>query len=93
MLEIDLYFINFCQLLEEKIFILLCQIIKNEFNISLKTLINFKTNDFIFINTFCIIDAVKFLNITVICLSISVLITRYDSKSDSAVIYIIVLYF
>ena len=93
MLEIDLCSINFCQLLEEKSFILSCQIAKNEFDISLKTLADSETNDFIFINIFCVIDAAKFLNITVTCLSISALIMRYDSKSDSAVIYIIVLHF
>ena len=89
MLEIDLCSINFCQLLEEKSFILLCQIIKNEFDISLKTLADFEANSLIFINIFCIIDVIKFLNIT----STSVLITEYDDKLDSAVIHIIVLHF
>ena len=93
MLEINLCFINLHQLLEEKNFILSCQIIKNEFDISLKTLADFEANDFIFINIFCIIDAVKFFNITIICLSTSASITEYDDKSDSAVIHVIMLHF
>ena len=92
-LEINLCSIDLHQLLEEKSFILLCQIIKNEFDISLKAFTDSEANDFIFINTFCVIDVIKFLNITVICLSISVSVTRYDSKSDSAVTHIIVLHF
>ena len=93
MLEINLCFIDFCQLLKEKSFILSCQIIKNEFDISLKTLTDSEANDFIFINIFCIIDAVKFLNITVICLSTSVPVTEYDDKPDSAIIHVIMLHF
>ena len=93
MLEIDLCFINLHQLLEEKSFILSCQIAKNEFDISLKTLANSEINSFIFINIFCIIDVVKFLNITIIHLNIPAFIMRYDDKSDSAVTHIIVLHF
>ena len=93
MLEIDLYSINFHQLLEEKSFILSYQIIKNEFDISLKIFADFRTNNFIFINIFCVIDAVKFFNITVICLSIPVSVTEYDDKSNSAVTHTIVLHF
>ena len=92
-LEINLCSINFYQLLEEKSFILLCQIIKNEFDISLKAFADSKANSFIFINIFCIIDAVKFLNITVICLSIPASVMKYDSKSDLAVTHVIVLHF
>ena len=93
MLEINLCSINFCQLLEEKSFILSCQIIKNEFDISLKVLADSETNDFIFINIFCVIDVIKFLNITVTCLNISAFIMKYDDKSNSVVIYIIILHF
>ena len=83
----------FYQLLEEKIFILSCQIIKNEFDISLKILADFKANNLIFINIFCIINAIKFLNITVICLSTSASVMKYNDKSDSAIIHIIMLHF
>ena len=92
MFEIDLCLINFYQLLEEKSFILSYQIIKNEFDILLKILVNFEANDFIFINIFCIINVIKFLNI-IICLSISAFIMKYDDKSNLTIIHIIVLHF
>ena len=79
--------------MKEKSFILSYQIIKNEFDISLKILADFKANNLIFINIFCIINVIKFLNITVICLSTSASVMKYNDKSDSAVTHIIVLYF
>ena len=78
--------------MSEKFFIITCQIIKNEFDILIKALADFRANNLVFINIFCVIDAAKFLNITVICLPTSVSVTDYDEKSDIIITHAIMLH-
>jgi hypothetical protein len=61
-----------------------CIIIHNKYIVKLNVFTDFKTNDFVFINTFYIINIVKFLNIKAQRLSCLINVKGYDKKAESA---------
>src|SRR5438034_8903275 len=85
--KINLSIIDFSQLMSEKNFTISCQIAQNKYEIILKILADSEADDFVFINTFCTIEAVKFFNTTIIHLNTSCSVHEYDEKSDAAVIH------
>jgi hypothetical protein len=78
--------------MSERSFIILCQIVRNKYNIFLKALANSEANNLVFINISLIIDVAKFFNIIVVYLKISCSIKEYNNKFSTTIIYIIILY-
>jgi hypothetical protein len=63
--KVNFFNINLSQLINKLYLTVFYIIIYNKYIIKLNVLINFKTNGFVFINTFYIINIIKFLHIKV----------------------------
>jgi hypothetical protein len=61
----------------------------NKYTVKLNVFVNFKTNGFVFINTFYVINIVKFLNIKAQRLSCFINVKGYNRKARSAITYIL----
>jgi hypothetical protein len=61
----------------------------NKYTVKLNAFVNFKTNGFVFINTFYIINIAKFLNVKTQRLSCFINIKGYNKKAGSVITYIL----
>ena len=66
---------------------------RNRYRIKLYTLTNIKANGFVFINTTCVIDVAKFLNIKATRLKKPITVKGFNNKRGHTVSYIFTLYF
>ncbi len=80
---INLFEINLSQLMSNNHFIISCTLLKNEIDIIIKFLANFKANEFAFLNTSFVINLSKFLNIYIKKLLTSIQVKEYNEKSFS----------
>jgi hypothetical protein len=69
-----------------------CTIAHNRYAVKLNALANSKANGFGFINTFCVINIAKFLNVKAQRLSYLINVKGYNKKAGSAITYILRLY-
>jgi hypothetical protein len=61
----------------------------NKYIVKLNVLADFRANGFVFINTFCAINIVKFLNVKVQRLSRLINVKGYNRKAESVITYIL----
>jgi hypothetical protein len=64
----------------------------NKYTVKLNVFINSKANSFVFINTFYIINIIKFLNVKAQRLSCFINVKGYNKKAGSAITHILRLY-
>jgi hypothetical protein len=64
-------------------------IVYNKYTIKLNVFADFKANGFVFINTFCVINITKFLNIKAQRLSYPINVKGYNRKAGSAITHIL----
>jgi hypothetical protein len=69
-----------------------CTIAHNKYIVKLNTFTNSEANGFVFINTFCVINVAKFLNVKAQRLSCFINVKGYDKKAGSAITHILQLY-
>jgi hypothetical protein len=69
-----------------------CIIVYNKYIVKLNVFADFKTNSFVFINTFYIINIIKFLNVKAQRLSCLINVKGYNKKTGSAITHILQLY-
>jgi hypothetical protein len=66
-----------------------CTIAHNKYAVKLNALANSEANGFVFINTFCAINIVKFLNVKAQRLPRPINVKGYDGKAGSAITHIL----
>ena len=75
-----------------KYFTITCIILRNRYSILLSTLANTRVNRYLFINTYCTVDATNFINTQIIYLRQLLPIRGFNRQPRLLVTYIIILY-
>jgi hypothetical protein len=81
--------LNLSQLVNKPYLTVSYIITHNKYTVKLNTLTDFKTNSFVFINTFYTINITKFLNVKAQRLPCLINIKGYNKKAKSAITYIL----
>ena len=75
------------QLIDGQYLTISCTLLNNRYSIKLNALADSGANGFVFINTQCMIDIAKFLNIKAQQLLHEVTVKKYNSKAGNAISY------
>jgi hypothetical protein len=87
--DVDLSEIDLYQLVDRSYLTMFCTLLYYRYSIKLEALADSRTNGFVFIDTLCAIDFVKFLSIKAQRLSQAISVKGYNRKNRSTITYIL----